>query len=841
MKKKLLLYLVCLLLLITTISAQTKFVADRIENRSVTNLNSHFKDYSIFNINTSAIVDFTKNQKGINAVFELQLPGLTNWEFSIAEHDILSKDYTLTVNTPSGRTTMPKTACKTYRGYLSNVNDSRVSLTLDNSIIYGMIKSGDKEYFIEPLNYLQKGASPDVFVVYDTKDVLSDPNLTCGATETWQRQNIVQRQNQVQRTEAGLTCVRTELAIASDASMFTRYVTVAGVETHNIGVMNNVIWDYVNAQFDYNIEFLIVTQNVSLVAGTDQLTPLYAGTDVDVILPNFSAWAAAGGFGVTHDIGQFWTTRDLDTDGAGGGSGVIGFAYVGSVCVASLKYHILEDFTGSNPTGSGYQLRVLTSHEIGHNFNCVHDGAGSGFIMQPSVGNTSTWSAVSVAAVDLEAPTLACLGACSVSGAPLANFIASPEGICTGGVMTLKDHSLNGPTSWSWTMTGGVPSASVVRNPTVTYASSGIKTISFTSTNGAGSSIPNTKKILVSAAPAIACSFPGVSASTAGVKSFSLNNINKVSGSAAVDGSKYMDFSCSDVTSLLGSTLYSAIVNVGASGPIFNHVRFYIDYNNDGDFLDVSELVYTSGGTGYVGNHTFTFTTIAPLFYDVFLRARIIAADFGSAASSCHDPAAGQVEDYSVFFASPTLLSSSRLDLDGYHQNGVNILNWQTVNETDNNYFEIERSTDGATFIPIGRLNSNTAGNNSYTFTDPLTGITGYSRVYYRLRIVEFSGPFTYSKIVPITIKNLKNDLLVNLHPNPFSDAITATIQINTAGSVRVELIDLAGRIVYKNERKLPAGINTVTYNSFDNLSNGAYLIKISYKNKTISRLVEKQ
>jgi hypothetical protein len=48
-----------------------------------------------------------------------------------------------------------------------------------------------------------------------------------------------------------------ELAIASDASMVARYGTPNNVANHNIGVMNNVIWDYTNAQFATNIEFLI--------------------------------------------------------------------------------------------------------------------------------------------------------------------------------------------------------------------------------------------------------------------------------------------------------------------------------------------------------------------------------------------------------------------------------------------------------------------------------------------------------------------------------------------------------------------------------------------------------
>jgi PKD repeat protein len=395
-------------------------------------------------------------------------------------------------------------------------------------------------------------------------------------------------------------------------------------------------------------------------------------------------------------------------------------------------------------------------------------------------------------------------------------------------------------------MTGGTPSSSSVRNPTVSYAATGIKTISFTSTNAGGSSSPYIKKVLISAAAATACSIPGGdNGSPAGIKSFSLNNISKATGSATADGNRYMDFSCSDATSLSPSTTYNADVNVGDGGTsTFNHVRFYIDYNNNGSFADAGELAYTSGGSAYIGTITFSFTTPASVMTDQFLRARLIAADFPTAASPCHNPSAGQVEDYSVFFASSILLSISRLDFDGYHRNGGNVLNWETFDEKNNDYFEIERSTDGSAFDPIGRvngvLNSNTSSN-KYSFTDPLAGVADKDRLYYRLKIVDVFGRIEYSKIIVITNKTDKKELILSLQPNPFTNAVTATIQLREANTINMQLIDMTGRTLYRDQRSLPAGIHTFTYNGFENLPKGMYVIKLTSNTETASRLVEKQ
>jgi hypothetical protein len=281
-----------LLFLVESTFAQKKFIATRVDNESTARLNSHFSRYTVFSINTSDIYGYAGKHKDNKTDFELQLPGLANWKFAIAENDILSKDYTLVVNSPGGRTVLPRPACMTFAGYLSDIRDSRVRLTIDNNVIYGIVKSEDKEYFIEPLNYLDKQAAPGLFVVYDAKDVKADPTLTCGVTET------AQRGEGMQRLLSGLNCVQTQLAIASDASMFTRYGSAAAVQTHNIGVMNNVIWDYVNAQFTDNVEFVIVTQNVSATVATDQLLPAEPGTNSGTILNNFAAWGQAGNYGL---------------------------------------------------------------------------------------------------------------------------------------------------------------------------------------------------------------------------------------------------------------------------------------------------------------------------------------------------------------------------------------------------------------------------------------------------------------------------------------------------------------------------------------------------------------
>jgi PKD repeat protein len=818
------------------IAAQKKFTANPVDSRSSQSLRSHFNNYSLFRINTSEIRTYAKAQQMRKANFELELPGLTNWKLAITEHDILSPSYSLTINSTQGKTVLSKPACMTYAGYLVNIPGSRVSLTIDNDIIYGIIRDGVHEYFIEPVSYLNKGAATGLFVVYDTRDVVTDPNLNCGFKET------SERTNSIQRLMAGTNCVQTQLAIASDQSMFLRYGSAAAVQTHNIGVMNNVIWDYVNAQFNDNIEFVIVTQNVSTSPATDQLSPAHPGTNAYTILQNFANWGQAANFGTTYDLAQFWTTRDLDDNDIGGNAGIVGLAYQPGLC-GPARYHILEDFAGAIPSGSGSQLRVLTSHEIGHNFSCAHD-AGTGFIMSPTLNITSTWSAASVASVDGYVPGVGCLSACNLAGAPIVDFIATPEAVCVGGSIQLKDHSLHGPTSWAWTMTGATPSTSTIRNPTISYATSGIKTISLISSNGGGSGTGTSKSVLISNAGTAACTNPGVSSTETGVKSFSLNTINQISGSTAADGNKYMDFSCTGITRLEANTSYTVSVDVGTFTPSnqFNAVQLFIDYNNDGDFVDANEAVYSSP-TCYIGVHSFTFTTPAtPPVANQFLRTRVIAKDCVAGINACFNVTDGQVEDYSVYFASAVSLPVSLLSFEGYHYNDNNILKWQTTNEIDNSHFEIERSTDGISFEKIGSVDGGVNSNivRKYSFVDPLNSLISREKLYYRLKIVSLSGQPEYSKTIAITINTTSNDLLLSLQPNPFNRAIGATVQLKSATTINMQLIDMTGRLIYNEGRRLPAGIHSLVYEKLDVLAKGSYILKLSTDTQTISRVVEK-
>lgn len=97
-------------------------------------------------------------------------------------------------------------------------------------------------------------------------------------------------------------------------------------------------------------------------------------------------------------------------------------------------------------------------------------------------------------------------------------------------------------------------------------------------------------------------------------------------------------------------------------------------------------------------------------------------------------------------------------------------LAWQTASEKSNDYFTIERSTDGKKWTIIqevkGAGNSNSVLN--YATEDVLMEKGIY---YYRLKQTDFDGAFTYSDIRAVAANNPTNE--TSIYPNPTNGSFT--------------------------------------------------------------------
>lgn len=145
-------------------------------------------------------------------------------------------------------------------------------------------------------------------------------------------------------------------------------------------------------------------------------------------------------------------------------------------------------------------------------------------------------------------------------------------------------------------------------------------------------------------------------------------------------------------------------------------------------------------------------------------------------------------------------------------------LNWQTLTEVNNKWFEVEKSADAVSFSQIGIVNGsgNTNSLSTYNFTDEseLAGL-----VYYRLKQVDFDGKYEYTEIISI---NISSKTEYSIYPNPANAYQDIYINGNLEQPVQVEIYDIQSKLVYQT---ISSGIIQINNNT--QITPGMYFVKI--------------
>jgi len=186
---------------------------------------------------------------------------------------------------------------------------------------------------------------------------------------------------------------------------------------------------------------------------------------------------------------------------------------------------------------------------------------------------------------------------------------------------------------------------------------------------------------------------------------------------------------------------------------------------------------------------------------------------------------------FATFLISGTLpvqLISFTADIQSANNSNFSVgCNWTTATEVNSSHFIVERSSNGSSFIPIGYVLSNESSTveQHYSFVDktPVKGIS-----YYRLKLVDKDGKFTYSRIVAVAIN--QTETLFTIYPNPVKDEATMAIFMNKKQAAVYSIYDYAGRKLVSNAISMNEGLNTLTV-PLTSLPAGIYIIKLQGEN----------
>lgn len=152
-------------------------------------------------------------------------------------------------------------------------------------------------------------------------------------------------------------------------------------------------------------------------------------------------------------------------------------------------------------------------------------------------------------------------------------------------------------------------------------------------------------------------------------------------------------------------------------------------------------------------------------------------------------------------------------------------LTWQTAAEQNIAQYEVERSNNAQEFTKIATVAAKAnATNNTYTTIDARLTVGTY---YYRLRIVEKDGKYSYSKVVPITVgKGIVNTL--SIYPNPIKGS-TINLQLNNVekGNYVIRVYSISGQLVYHSSLEHKGGSLTKQMVLAEALSSGSYRVEM--------------
>lgn len=179
--------------------------------------------------------------------------------------------------------------------------------------------------------------------------------------------------------------------------------------------------------------------------------------------------------------------------------------------------------------------------------------------------------------------------------------------------------------------------------------------------------------------------------------------------------------------------------------------------------------------------------------------------------------------DFGIYF---TPLPVEFIAFTGTWNNGTVDLFWATATELNNDYFDVEWSTDGVEFEVIGQVDGNGTDidGEEYRFTHQNPAQLNF----YRLRQVDYDEVFDYSKTISVSGTEDDGQLFdVSAYPNPFSTELNLTIQLSTEEQVVVQLVSTQGRVLDVQQYMVSPGSQTVPLTFDQSLQPGLYILNV--------------
>ncbi|MDP3148110.1 MAG: T9SS type A sorting domain-containing protein [Ignavibacteria bacterium] len=162
-------------------------------------------------------------------------------------------------------------------------------------------------------------------------------------------------------------------------------------------------------------------------------------------------------------------------------------------------------------------------------------------------------------------------------------------------------------------------------------------------------------------------------------------------------------------------------------------------------------------------------------------------------------------------------------------------LTWQTATEKNSSYFEVQRKSDKDSWTTVGKVSAagTTTEKAKYSFTEK--DVKG-AVAYYRLKMVDLDGSYSYSKEVEAKVDLPVNFELSQNYPNPFNPSTTIKYAVPVDSKVKLEIYSSLGELVTTLVNDLqPAGNYSVAFDA-SRFASGTYIYRLTANSTVITK-----
>lgn len=189
-----------------------------------------------------------------------------------------------------------------------------------------------------------------------------------------------------------------------------------------------------------------------------------------------------------------------------------------------------------------------------------------------------------------------------------------------------------------------------------------------------------------------------------------------------------------------------------------------------------------------------------------------------------------------IYIQNVIVLPSQFLTLNATSLNDNNVkLLWQTNEETTNQSFVIERSSDGINFLPVS-LNIellNKENIKAYQAVDYSNLLNGNFNYYYRVQQIDKSGKVTFSNLSYIHLKE-NQAVKMEAYPNPFLEKININLKASLKGNIEIRISSITGLTLISKKTNIQYN-ELLFIDKLNTLPAGVYLVRLIMNNQIIS------